>query len=149
MTDSPSTTATQAGLAAIDAAASAAAAQEVARASDTASLLSKVDEHLKDYTKENARVMTKSIKEIVDDALGRSPARFSDASRIPLICKSIFDIHGNIIEIKDILKEAGERMFKVEMKLPQYDLSVKLLFGFIGMILLAFAGSIIALVIKP
>ena len=148
MTD-PSTTATQAGLAAIDAAASAAAAQEVARTSDTASLLSKVDEHLKDYTKENARQMTDSIRKIVDNALGRSPSRFIDASRIPLICKSIFDIHGNIITISDLIKEIGERTKTIELRLPTYDLSVKIILGFIAMILVSFASALILLVIKP
>lgn len=85
-----------AGTDAIQKAAEAAKAVEAARAADTASLFSKVKEELNTHTTENMKQYMESLKStmitIVNDALGQNPARYVDISRIPLICKSIFDI---------------------------------------------------------
>ncbi len=115
----PKEAAFDAGTKAIVTATEAAAAQEEARRLDTAALLSRVDEHLKQYTITNAEVMTESIKTIVSDALGRVKSRYVDTDRIPLLCQTIFAMQEKIEdtnftmkdaikELKDLLKENKE-----------------------------------------
>jgi hypothetical protein len=58
-------------------------------------------------------------------------------------------IHDKLNVLSSQGKENGERIYRIELKIPTYDLANKLLFGFLGMILIAFAGALIALVLKP
>jgi hypothetical protein len=148
MTDptTAATTAFDAGTDAIKAAAEAAAAQEMARAADTAALLSKVDEHLKAFTKENAENMTESIKVIVSDALGRVTSRYVDTDRIPLICQSVFAIQDDVKESKEDLKELKEDLKvaheKFVTKDGQYFIVRMLVFSGAGIVLAGFAKLI-------
>lgn len=141
----PITTAAQAfdaGTDAIKAAADAAAAQELARATDTAALLAQVDEHLKMFTKANAENMTESIKVIVSDALGRVTSRYVDTDRIPLICQSVFAIQDDVRESKEDLKELKatikESHEKFVTKDGQYFIVRALVFSGAGIVLVGF-----------
>lgn len=136
MTD-PAATAFDAGTDAIKAAAEAAAAQEMARAADTAALLAKVDQHLKEFTKQNAETMTESIKVIVSDALGRVTSRYVDTDRIPLLCQSVFAVKDDVKELKEMVKEVHE---KFVTKDGQYFI--------VRIIVFVGAGSVLAWALK-
>lgn len=79
--------------------------QEAARIVETAT---KTAQDLIDKsTIEAENVVTKakhdlhaSLVEIVQDALGREPTRYFDTSRIPLLCKAIFNIEENLKSMK-------------------------------------------------
>lgn len=67
--------------------------------------------------------------------------RFVDITRIPLICQSIIEIHG---DIKDI-KESLDKKFVTK---EEFSPIQKIVMGAVGMILVAVLGALIALVIK-
>src|SRR3990167_9511784 len=64
-------------------------------------LLKKVDMHMKYQSQLNEKKMHNELVKIVGDALGSTPSRYIDASRIPLLCQSIFNIEADMKEIKN------------------------------------------------
>lgn len=58
-----------------------------------------VAEKMVEQNAENIKTINQSIFKAVEDALGKTPSRYIDVTRIPLICKSILDIHENIKKI--------------------------------------------------
>lgn len=150
MTD-PTTEAFDAGTAAIQTAAEAAAAQELARAADTAALLAHVDDRLKEYNKQNMSTIATSMVDVVNDALGKFPTRYFDASRIPLICQSILAIHEDVKQLSDMMKTdreaAGTEHEKFVTKESFYPVR-NIIYGMVGLVLTAFMTGLIILVFR-
>ncbi len=70
----------------------AAVADEMARTADSNALLAKIVDRLEDHNAQNMVVIKKEMVKIVTDALGEAPSRYIDVGKIPLLCKSIFEI---------------------------------------------------------
>src|SRR3989338_4035239 len=67
-------------------------ARESVRAAETEVLLAKIEETMVKNMVSTAEKLRTMVIDVVHDALGREPTRYFDASRIPLICKSIFKV---------------------------------------------------------
>lgn len=68
-------------------------AKEVARIATMDSLFAKIEETFSKQNESNLQSLKVAVVDVVQDALGKEPTRYFDASRIPLICKSIFEMH--------------------------------------------------------
>ena len=75
-------------------------AKENVRAAETEVLLAKIEETMVKNMVSTAEKLREMVVDVVHDALGREPSRYFDASRIPLICKSIFKME---LQLKLIL----------------------------------------------
>ncbi len=122
----------------------AAEAREQVRSADSAYLLAKVDEKLKQYNQQNMDTIASSMVEVINDALGKSPTRYFDASRIPLLCKSIMDLHENVKEVKQMMKKLPETFVSQEVFSPFRSV----IYGLVSVCLLGIAGAILSLVLK-
>ena len=63
------------------------------------------------------------------------------------------DVHIQIVGehlkiVETSVKDVGDRVYKIEIKMPLIELANKLVMGFIGLVLIAFASALIILVIK-
>lgn len=121
--------ANEAALEAIHAAKNAAQAIETARALQVAAM------------NENT---TKSLVDALRAVFGENEdsKRFIDISKIPLICKSIVDIHDTLTEIKDMFAKADERYVNQD----QFFTVKAIAFGFAGAVLTGFMGMLVYLV---
>lgn len=126
-----------AGSEAIHKATEAATANQIARETDTAALLAQVDLHMKYQSEKNKLDMHDSLVKIVSDALGDNPTRYIDTSRIPLICKSIFNIEANLIEMK-------KNMVNQDQFWPVKTIT----YAGAGIVLTAVVGALVALVVN-
>ncbi len=86
---------------------------------------------------------TKHLAEALREVFGENQDshRFIDISRIPLICKSIFDIHENLKTINTKLDNTyltKEAFYPVKV----------VVYGLVGTIMMGFIGAIIRLTLK-
>lgn len=86
--------------------------------------------------------MTESLTEALRDVFGEgeTSGRFVDITRIPLICKSILDMHANLTEIKEMLDQkfvSKERFAPIE----------KVVYGLVGLMLTAVVVAILGTII--
>jgi hypothetical protein len=88
----------------------------------------------------------KALADAVGQVIGenKDQKRFIDISRIPLICLSITQIHENIKELKEMMKEQHEIFATKEDVQPIRYIT----FGLVGMIMAGFVGSVLTLVFK-
>lgn len=90
--------------------------------------------------------IAQSLAEALREVFGENEAsrRFIDVSRIPLICKSITDIHENIAEIKDMIKENRNLYVNQDQFNPVRNLA----YGAAGLILTGAVVALLALIYK-
>ena len=84
--------------------------------------------------------MTDEILKALDQYFSRQK-KFIDTSRIPLICQDISQIHADLKEVKDMMKEnfvTNDKFWPVRT----------IVYGGAGIILIAVMGAIVALVIR-
>lgn len=86
------------------------------------------------------KALSEALRDIFDDK--KSTGRFIDVSRIPLICKSIFDIHANIGEIKGMIKEQDKKFVNVDQFMPVKQIVT----GLVGLILVGVVGALLSLI---
>ena len=93
----------------------------------------------------DARI-SKVIKDALDDLFDekQSTQRFIDVSRIPLICKSIIDIHANISEIKGMMKDEAAKFVNQDQFYPVKSI----VYGLVGLLLTGIIGSLLIIVLK-
>lgn len=89
-----------------------------------------------------ARLLSTAIKEAFGEY--ESSGRFMDMKRIPLICKSIIDMHENIKEIKAVLVALDDKF--VDRK--EFTPIQKILYGLIGVLGITVIGSLLKLILK-
>ncbi len=88
------------------------------------------------------------LTKIVNDALGSSPTRYIDASRIPLICKSILDMHADLGEIKVMVTKGNDTFLTKESFDSQFTPIRLLIYGGIGLVLTLVLTAVVYLVVK-
>ena len=90
--------------------------------------------------------MTGFLSEALREVFGENQKtqRFVDVSRIPLICQNINEMHENIKEIKDIIKENDAKHVNHDQFWPIKTL----VYSGVGVVLLAVLGAVITLVLK-
>lgn len=101
---------------------------------------------------ESVRILADAISKAIGDNKGDS--RFIDLHRIPLICLSITGIHESLKDIKEMIatdrESAGQQhesfLTKESFRL-EFDPVKSLVFGGVGLALIAMAGAIISLVL--
>lgn len=91
--------------------------------------------------KRASHALAQALREVFGENEDRQ--RFIDVSRIPLICKSIMDIHENIGDIKQMMKELPNQFVSKD----KFEPVQKVVMGLVGLCLIAVAGAIISLVI--
>lgn len=108
----------------------AAQAVEVARKVQIQEVADKVTEFIPDE-----RQMARIIREEVENVLakGTEQEKAMILARVPYICQDIKDIHNTLSEIKDLLST--------------YPIIKILVFGFVGMVLVAVVTALLALVV--
>jgi hypothetical protein len=86
--------------------------------------------------------VTKALSDALRDVFGEhaSSGRFVDVSRIPLICKSIIDTNAKLVEISEKL---DKKYVTNEVFMPVKSL----VYGFVGLVLVAVVGALLFLVI--
>ena len=103
-----------------------------ATAEATYKIQKKNDEHM-------TGILSNALREVFD--LHKESGRFIDISRIPLICKSIIDMHENI---KSINNKLDNKFVTTEMFWPVKTL----VYGGLAVILTTIAAALMMLVIK-
>jgi hypothetical protein len=85
----------------------------------------------KDHAQETkiTRIVSDALKDVFD--VNEKTQRFIDVSKIPLICKSIVDIHENIKDIKQALKETdGDHEIRIRvMEKNQWKIAGAIIVG--------------------
>ena len=84
-------------------------------------------------------ILSNALREVFD--LHKESGRFIDISKIPLLCKSVIEIHENIKEIKNKL---DNKFVTIDMFSPVRMIT----YGLVGAILFAVIGALMMLVIK-
>lgn len=93
-----------------------------------------------------------AIKKAVQEAFSAEGGdkRFIDVSRVPLICQAIVTMGSDIGEIKKSIKENGVKLDTNFVSKTEFTPVKTLVYGFVGLILIAVVGAIVGLVItKP
>lgn len=107
----------------------------VAAAAQSANVIASQDY---DENKKLTNILSNSLREVFGE--NEEAKRFIDVSRIPLICKSIFDMHENI---RDILNKLDNKyVMKVE-----FELIKKIVYGACAVILVAVLSALVYLVV--
>ncbi len=85
----------------------------------------------------NVRVISEALREVFNENV--ETGKFIDVSRVPLICKSIVDMHQNIADIKTMIEKFDDRFVNQDQFSPVktlvYGLTTLLLAGVIGSLL--------------
>ena len=123
----------------------AASATERARTTDTEALLAHLEDKLEEHNQKNMATISEAMVEVVNDALGKLPTRYFDSSRIPLICKSIFNIEEKMSEQSQMLKDTQS---KFVAKDGEYWIIRMVVFTFAGLVLSSFVTALIMLVFR-
>ncbi len=93
----------------------------------------------------------------ISNAFGeyKDQQRFIDLKRVPLICAQIVNIHDNLEEMKEMMKQVkvdldkkDEENSKKFVNIDQFNPVRVIAFGLTGAILMAFVGALISLVFK-
>ncbi len=87
-----------------------------------------------------ANTLAEALRRVFGE--NESAKRFVDVSRIPLICKSILDIHSSIEEIKDMIKISNTD----HVNQFQFAPVKAIVYGMVGMILTGFVAALILLI---
>ncbi len=142
----------EASIEVVETAKKAAEATEASRVADTASLLEQVDMHMAYALQKTKLEMHDSLVEIVGDALGKTPTRYFDATRIPLICQAILTIDENMKELKNMIKEDRENSEKEQKEFVRKDGDYKiiraLVFSGVAITMTTLLGAILSTYIK-
>ncbi len=90
-------------------------------------------------------ITTKALATALREVFGEQEEsqRFIDTKRIPLICKDISEMRGNISDIKEMFIAADKRYVNQD----QFSPVQKLVYGVVALILTAVMGALIALVV--
>lgn len=128
--------------AAVHAAKNAAQAVEVARAAQ-----------IQAHDEVTTQALVKALEQVFGEQEERQ--RFIDTKRIPLICKDITDIKQNIGDIKEMMKQVkvdltdtGKENEARYVNQDQFEPIQKVVYGMVGLILIAVVGAVIALVLQ-
>lgn len=133
-----------AGEEAVSTATIAAVAMEVARATDTASLLAKVDEKLAEHHQENKKEMKSVILDVLNTVFGPEESTYVVKNRVPLLCQSVSTMKESILKIERMVEELPK---EIDNKYAS-KLTEKIVYSLIGLIVLGFMGTIASLVFK-
>ena len=102
---------------------------------------------------DSVQVLADAISKAIGESKGEK--RFIDMTKIPLICASIVGIHENIKEIKNMIVDnkkdsdvQHESFVTKEYLHLNFDTVRTLVYGGVGLALVAVVGAIVSLVIK-
>ncbi len=89
--------------------------------------------------------VTLALSDALRDVFGENSAsgRFIDVGRIPLICQSILNINANLNKMTEWMDGSDKKYASKE----EFGLVQKIVFGCIALILVAFVGAVIGLVL--
>lgn len=85
------------------------------------------------------QALTTALREVFGE--NTTSGRFVDVSRIPLICKSIIDMHDN-------LKEMNNKLDNKFVTAEAFSPVKNIVYGLVTLILIAVVGALVALVLK-
>jgi len=74
--------------------------------------------------------------------------RFIDVSKIPLICLNIDNMHKALAIIQEAIERMEEKNERIFVRSERFQVTEKLVFGLVGIILTAVVGAIIYSVLK-
>ena len=111
----------------------------VAQAQQTASDLA---DNKRSEDEQTTIALTQALRDVFGE--NQKAQRFIDVSRIPLICKSIYDIHDNIKEIKEMIKEDGKKYVNQD----QFEPIKKIVYGLTAAALMTLLAAVLRMVIK-
>ena len=120
-----------AGAEAITAAATAAAAVEASRSSDTAALLAKVDEKLREHHDDNKKEMRNTLLDVLGDVFGPDESTYVVKNRVPLLCQSVKGMEASILKIQEMLENLDKKFASKLTERIVYAASALILTGFI------------------
>mgnify|MGYP001584274005 FL=1 len=98
----------------------------------TFELQKKNDEHM-------TSILSNALREVFD--AHKESGRFVDVSRVPLLCKSIIDMQGNI---KDIINKLDTKFVTSEAFWPVRAIA----YGLVGIIMVSVVGALLMLIMK-
>lgn len=124
------------------------AAREVSDSASTvaAEVVMRAAEAASEVAKTSDERVTRSLSDALREVFGEhsNSGRFIDVSRIPLICNNINTIHGDIKEIKEMMKENSEEYVRKD----DFDLVKRVVFGFVALVMIGFVGVLISTTFK-
>ncbi len=152
MSDSPasvaSDTAFAAGTDVILSAQEHAAAQEVARAADSAALLAKVDEHLQKTNQDNKEDMKRVMLDVLGNVFGKEESTYIVKNRVPLLCQSVVSIKSDITEIKEMIQDVMDKFVSHKEYDPFRSVVVWIIMGVSSIVGVAILGGLLSLILK-
>lgn len=120
--------------------AAAEAAHVVADAADTAkAMMAQAGKTADDNT---TKLLADALRQVFGENVAQQ--RFVDVSRIPLICKSILDMHANIGEIKTMMREERKGLVNQDQFYPVRNI----VYGIMGLLGAATMAAIFKLIFK-
>ena len=87
----------------------------------------------------------KAAKELLESAKKTADLLLHSATSNDVHIQIVGD-HLRVVETS--VKDVGERVYRIEVRLPLMELANKLIFGFVGLVLVSFASALVLLVIK-
>lgn len=125
-----------------------AAAQEEARAKDSAALMAKVEAKLKETNEQNKQDMKTVIIDVLENVFGKEQSTYVVKNRVPLLCQDVRGMKGDISEIKTMMKEDRENSEKQHEKFVtksgEYLVIKAIVFIGSGTVLLYVLNSVLA-----
>lgn len=91
---------------------------------------------------EHVEAIAEALRRVFGE--GVAEQRFVDVSKIPLLCRSVVDIHESLKEIKTMLTNLDRRYVSKETFNPVRNV----VYSGVGLILLTVAGAILTVIIK-
>ena len=131
----------RAGTDAISAATEAAAAAEVARSSDTAALLAKVDEKLSEHHEENKKEMKNMLLDVLGKVFGEEENTWVVPNRVPMLCQKVAYMKDSITEVRSSVAEMYQMMKDLPKEIDSKyasKITEKIVFSLVGIIVLGF-----------
>ena len=104
------------------------------------------EESVEERDERMVRVVSASLRQVFGEH--EDSRRFIDVTRIPLICQNIKGIHDNITELKDFIKDNIQGIEESYVTKDAFLPVKSLVFGAVGLILIAIVGAGLALIIR-
>ncbi len=114
------------------------------RAEDIEEILSKVDDHLRDYNEANKHYLKSTIVDVMENVFGKEESTYIVKNRVPLLCQSVIQMKGDISDIKLMMTDQYRKLVTKEEYAP-----VKIIvYGIVGTVLSSFMAGLVYLVFK-
>lgn len=127
-------------------AATAAALQAIEVAKHATEVVNKKIEHEQSQEERTTNALAEALREVFGE--NQKSQRFIDTSRIPLICKSIYDMHEKIERLLEWMEKSEERNDDRYVNKDQWWPVKTIVYSGVGLALVALASAVITSVLQ-